>query len=85
MKKLIISITLCLLCIISYSQEFTLDLNAKMIRNNGVLKKGGFWRCDKVFTVLAVELPTRYTPNGVAILNADGKNFRVDCGPLKEV
>lgn len=40
MKKLIISITLCLLCIISYSQEFTLDLNAKMIRNNGVLKKG---------------------------------------------
>ena len=52
---------------------------------NGVLKKGGFWRCDKVFTVLAVELPTRYTPNGVAILNADGKNFRVDCGPLKEV
>ena len=52
---------------------------------NGVLKKGGYWRCDKVFTVLAVELPTRYTPNGVAILNADGKNFRVDCGPLKEV
>lgn len=52
---------------------------------NGVLKKGGYWKCDKVFTVLAVELPTRYTPNGVAILNADGKNFRVDCGPLKEV
>ena len=52
---------------------------------NGVLKKGGYWKCDKVFTVLAVEYPTRYTPNGVAILNADGKNFRVDCGPLKEV
>lgn len=52
---------------------------------NGVLKRGGYWRCDKVFTVIGIELPTRYTPNGVAILNADGKNFRVDCGPLKEV
>ena len=40
MKKFIISITLCLLCIISYSQEFNLDLSAKIIRNNGVLKKG---------------------------------------------
>lgn len=52
---------------------------------NGVLKKGGYWKCDTIFTVLAVELPTKYTPNGVAILNADGKNFRVDCGPLLEV
>lgn len=52
---------------------------------NGILVKGGYWRSDNVFQVIGIELPTRYTPNGVAILNADGKNFRVDCGPLKEV
>lgn len=52
---------------------------------NGTLVKGGYWRSDNVFQVIGIELPTRYTPNGVAILNADGKNFRVDCGPLKEV
>ena len=52
---------------------------------NGILKKGGYWTCNKEFTVLGVELPTRYTPNGVAILSADGVQFRVDCGPLLEV
>lgn len=52
---------------------------------NGVLKVGGYWKCDKVFTVLDVDLPTRYTPNGVATLEADGVRFRVDCGPLLEV
>ena len=52
---------------------------------NAVLKKGDYWCCDKVFTVISTELPTRYTPNGVATLEADGVRFRVDCGPLKEV
>ena len=41
--------------------------------------------CDKVFTVKGIELPTKYTPNGVAILEADGVQFRADCGPLTEI
>ena len=52
---------------------------------NAVLRVGDFWRCDTIFTVIGVEYPTRYTPNGVAILQADGVAFRVDCGPLLEV
>ena len=52
---------------------------------NAVLKVGDYWKCDKVFTVASVDLPTRYTPNGVATLEADGVRFRVDCGPLLEV
>lgn len=52
---------------------------------NGILNVGGYWKCDKIFTVIGVELPTRYTPNGVATLEADGVRFRVDCGPLLEV
>ena len=38
-----------------------------------------------IFIVKRVELPTKYTKNGVAILEADGVEFRVDCGPLYEV
>lgn len=52
---------------------------------NAVLKKGDYWCCNKVFNVISVELPTKYTRNGVAILEADGVRFRVDCGPLLEV
>lgn len=52
---------------------------------NATLKVGDYWMCDKVFTVLDLELPTKYTPNGVAVLEADGVRFRVDCGPLFEV
>lgn len=52
---------------------------------NGVLKRGGYWTCNKIFTVVAVELPTSRTKNGVATLEADGVRFRVDCGPLYEV
>lgn len=52
---------------------------------NGIMRVGGFWKCDKIFTVKAVELPTKYTKNGVAVLEADGVQFRVDCGPLYEV
>ena len=51
----------------------------------GILDTGGYWKCDKVFNVISTELPTRYTPNGVATLEADGVRFRVDCGPLLEV
>lgn len=52
---------------------------------DGIIKVGGYWKCDKIFTVIGVELPTKYTPNGVAILEADGVKFRCDCGPLLEV
>ena len=52
---------------------------------NGILDTGGYWKCDRVFNVISTELPTRYTPNGVATLEADGVRFRVDCGPLLEV
>ena len=52
---------------------------------NGYIKPGVYWKCDKIFTVKKVELPTKYTPNGVAVLEADGVQFRCDCGPLLEV
>ena len=52
---------------------------------NAVLKVGDYWCCNKIFTVVGIEKPTRYTKNGVAILEADGVRFRVDCGPLYEV
>ena len=52
---------------------------------NATLKVGDYWMCDKIFEVKGLELPTNYTPNGVAILEADGVQFRVDCGPLYEV
>ena len=50
-----------------------------------ILNTGDYWCCNKTFTVVDVDLPTRYTPNGVATLEADGVRFRVDCGPLLEV
>lgn len=46
---------------------------------------GEYFICDKIFTVIDVELPTNDTPNGVAILEADGVQFRMDCGPLIEI
>lgn len=52
---------------------------------DAVLKVGDYWMCDKIFTVLDVELPGKYTPNGVATLEADGVRFRCDCGPLFEI
>lgn len=52
---------------------------------NATLNTGDYWCCDKVFGVVDVELPTKFTPNGVATLVADGVKFRVDCGPLREV
>lgn len=61
------------------------DPNKDRADDNAVLKKGDYWICDRVFTVVDVELPTSYTKNGVAILEADGVRFRVDCGPLYEI
>ena len=55
------------------------------VNYNAYLYPGDYWKCDTIFTVKAVELPTKYTPNGVATLEADGVRFRVDCGPLYEV
>lgn len=52
---------------------------------NAILKRGDYWKCDKEFTVIGVELPTKYLKNGVAILEADGVQFRCDCGPLYEI
>lgn len=52
---------------------------------NGILKRGGYWTCNKIFTVKSVQLPNSHAKNGVAILNADGVDFCVDCGPLYEV
>lgn len=52
---------------------------------NGVAKVGKYWKCDTTFNVKSVELPTKYTKNGVAIIEADGVDFRCDCGPLYEV
>lgn len=61
------------------------DKKGKNINNNAILKKGDYWCCTKTFTVKSIEAPSKYTKNGVAVLEADGVKFRVDCGPLKEV
>jgi len=63
----------------------TCNAGGSNVNYNGVTRVGGYWKCDKIFTVIGVELPTKYTKNGVAILEADGVRFRVDCGPLYEV
>lgn len=63
----------------------TCNADGSNVNYNGILKRGGYWTCDKIFTVVAVEGPTSRTPNGVATLEADGVRFRVDCGPLFEV
>lgn len=52
---------------------------------DAILEVGEYWLCDKIFTVKAVELPGKYTPNGVATLETDGVQFRCDCGPLFEL
>lgn len=52
---------------------------------NTTIYKGDYFKCDKTFNVVGVEFPTNNTPNGVAILEADGIQFRCDCGPLYEI
>lgn len=52
---------------------------------DAVLKTNGNWITDRVFNVVEVELPTKYTPNGVATLEYNGIKFRTDCGPLYEI
>lgn len=61
------------------------DPNKDRVDYDAVLKVGEYWTCDKIFTVVDVEAPTKYTANGVATLEADGVRFRVDCGPLFEL
>lgn len=63
----------------------TCDSKGGNVNYNGLVKQGGYWTCNKVFTVKKIEYPTKYTKNGVAVLEADGVEFRVDCGPLLEV
>lgn len=63
----------------------TCDSKGGNVNYNGVVKQGGYWTCNKVFTVKKIEYPTKYAKNGVAVLEADGVEFRVDCGPLLEV
>lgn len=52
---------------------------------NAVLYVGNYWKCNTIFTVLAVEGPSAGAANGVATLQADGVNFRIDCGVLYEI
>ena len=61
------------------------DRNKNRVDYNSVIKKGNQFMCDTIFTVKSVEAPTKYTPNGVATLEADGVEFKCDCGPLLEV
>ena len=61
------------------------NLDGSNANYNGVAKVGRYWKCDKIFNVKSVELPTKYTKNGVAVIEADGVDFRCDCGPLYEV
>ena len=61
------------------------DANGNNANYNAILKIGDYWKCDKEFTVIGIELPTKYLKNGVAILEADGVRFRCDCGPLYEI
>lgn len=64
------------------------ECNPEMDRadyNSSDIEAGEIFICDKIFTVKDIELPTNYAPNGVAILEADGVQFRCDCGPLYEI
>lgn len=61
------------------------DPNKDRVDYDVTLEVGDYWICDKIFTVKNVELPGKYTPNGVATLEADGVQFRCDCGPLFEL
>lgn len=59
--------------------------NKDRVDYDAILEVGEYWVCDKIFTVKDIELPGKYTPNGVATLEADGVQFRCDCGPLFEI
>lgn len=62
-----------------------LDREKDRIDYDALIKVNDKVACDKVFTVKAVEAPTKFTPNGVAVLEVDGIEFRMDCGPLYEI
>lgn len=61
------------------------DKNGNNVDYNAVINAKDYFKCDEVFTVNGVEKPTNKTKNGIAILEADGVQFRCDCGPLYEV
>lgn len=61
------------------------DENGNNANYNAMIYPNDYFKCDKTFTVIGIETPTRQTKNGVAILEADGVRFRCDCGPLYEV
>lgn len=63
----------------------TCNADGSGVNYKGILKKGGHWKSDTIFTVKSVQLPNSHAKNGVAMLEADGVNFFVDCGPLYEV
>lgn len=63
----------------------TCNSDGSNVNYNGVQRVGGYWKCDNVFTVKSVQLPTSKLKNGVATLEADGVQFKCDCGPLYEV
>lgn len=62
-----------------------LDRNKGRVDYDAIIKKGDKFIIDTVFTVKDTDLPTKYTPNGIATLEADGVEFRIDCGPLYEI
>ena len=63
----------------------TFEKGKERANYDAILKKYGNWVTDRVFNVVGVELPTKYTPNGVATLEYNGIKFRVDCEPLYEL
>lgn len=63
----------------------TFEKGKERANYDAILKTNGNWVTDRVFNVVGVELPTKYTPNGVATLEYNGIKFRVDCEPLYEL
>lgn len=61
------------------------DTEGNKVDYDGIIDKGDYFICDKIFTVVDVDLPNKYIPNGVATIELDGVRFRADCGPLYEV
>ncbi len=61
------------------------DPDKSRVDYDAIVEVGDYFMIDKMFTVKGLELPSSYAPNGVAILEADGVDFRVDCRPLFEI
>lgn len=59
--------------------------NKDKVDFDGIIDKDDYFVINDIFKVVSVDLPTQYTPNGVATLEKDGIRFRVDCGVLFEL